>query len=89
MRFHDFVERETFVIVGAAHRRPTAYDRSYCFSMAQWRLNPSVGEHGTTGEGAVGRSLSSREHATLPAQGQRSFRPAARFIRLLFTTVLR
>ena len=33
--------------------------------------------------------LSSREHATLPAQGQRSFRPAARFIRLLFTTVLR
>ena len=37
MRFHDFVERETFVIVGAAHRRPPAYDRSYCFSMPQWR----------------------------------------------------
>jgi hypothetical protein len=57
MRLHDFVERETFVIVGAAHRQPLAYDRSYCFSMPPMALNPSVGEHVTAGEGAVGRSL--------------------------------
>lgn len=39
-------------------------------------------------EKSVGRGLSSREHATLPAQAQRSSRPA-RFTRLLFSTVLR
>jgi hypothetical protein len=37
----------------------------------------------------VGGGLSSREHATLPAQAQRSSRSAARFARLLVLAVLR
>jgi len=64
------------------HRQPQHMGRSYCFSRAQWRLNPFVGAWGQTG--GAWPSLSSRETRD-PTRAGSACSDRQPLIRMLFT----